>query len=756
MFRHPDFLDGARGLTRRGVWPWRSARCAITGIGLLLAASVTAQSPLATPAPPVASTASAPTAADWAARMAQARADHARLLAEGDAPAGDERKRESTRLLSLLAARVEAAAASSPPAPQAPPAPAALGGNPPYPVTSVDALRDQRDSLHAQQSALALALKAIDAEVAAAAQARRKADENQRLRQERLERGQGGADAAQLFGEFDLARLQARVAELELVQAAEERVLARERLARLNEPLKAIEQEIERVRRQQRLDDDDLEKVRAGIESQAARTGAEQERAAAELARRQRRIQGQGEAAARELEARRGEVAALAELQAIERNEADIWAFRQQVIEAAGDARRRRDMAAALERAIEQVQARRRSAVEQAELLRSEQRLQRARLAARDTDGAAPGAELDALAALQRQIAVHERILERLARSAVLLERSRNDLDVAVAPTSVREWFDRVRAGAVDLLRRIWEFEIFSATETSRVDGRTVNVEYGVTVGKSLGALLLFGLGYWLAAGLGERLRRLMVARLGVSLQVARVLHRWLMWLLALVVLLLVLRMARIPLTAFAFLGGALAIGVGFGAQNVIKNLISGVIILFERKVRVGDTVTIGGVSGTVTAVDLRATTVRGFDGVETLVPNSNLLENQVSNWSSGSPLVRRSLSVGVAYGSDTQRTAGLVLDCARRHAAVLAEPAPEVLFDDFGADALMFRLQYWLRLDGPRTGPGIDSDLRFEIERALREADIGIAYPQRDVHLDTRTPLRVEVALQAPPGRSL
>ncbi|HMM53318.1 MAG TPA: hypothetical protein PKD87_17135 [Burkholderiaceae bacterium] len=230
-------------------------------------------------------------------------------------------------------------------------------------------------------------------------------------------------------------------------------------------------------------------------------------------------------------------MAALGELQAIERNEADIWAFRQQLVAAAGDAPQRQRMAAALVQAIEQVQARRRSAVEQLELLRSAQRLQRARLAAQEGDGAPAGAEQDALAALQRQIAVQERIVERLARSAVLLERSRDDLDVAAAPESVRDWFDRARTGAADLLRRIWEFEIFSATESSRVDGRTVDVEYGVTVGKSLGALLLFGLGYWLAASLGERARRLMVARLGVSPQVARVLHRWLMWLLALVVL---------------------------------------------------------------------------------------------------------------------------------------------------------------------------------------------------------------------------
>jgi potassium-dependent mechanosensitive channel len=232
-----------------------------------------------------------------------------------------------------------------------------------------------------------------------------------------------------------------------------------------------------------------------------------------------------------------------------------------------------------------------------------------------------------------------------------------------------------------------------------------------------------------------------------MSPQLAQVLRRWVMSTLLLLVLLVVLRLARVPLTAFAFLGGALAIGVGFGAQNIIKNLISGVIILFERKIRVGDTVTIGGISGTVSAVDLRATTVRGFDGIESIVPNSNLLENQVSNWSYGSPMVRRAIVVGVVYGSDTRRTIDLILASARRQPATSPDPAPQVLLDDFGSDALVFRLLYWMRLGGERSGPIVDSDIRLDIESALREAGITMAFPQRDVHLDTVAPIRVELS---------
>jgi potassium efflux system protein len=267
-----------------------------------------------------------------------------------------------------------------------------------------------------------------------------------------------------------------------------------------------------------------------------------------------------------------------------------------------------------------------------------------------------------------------------------------------------------------------------------------------VTVGKSVGILIMLAAGYWLARWTSRILINQLARRLGLSTALARVLHRWLKTILQLVVLMIVLKLARIPITAFAFLGGALAIGVGFGAQNVIKNLISGIIILLERKIRVGDIVSVGGVSGTVLTVDLRATTVRGFDGIDAIVPNSNLLENQVSNWSGGSPDMRRVILVGVAYGADVRRAASLIRDCASAHPEVLAEPAPEVLFEDFASDALTLRLLYWFRLGGPRSGSGVDSDLRFAINDALAAAGIAIAFPQRDVHLDMAGPLRVEL----------
>jgi small-conductance mechanosensitive channel len=331
------------------------------------------------------------------------------------------------------------------------------------------------------------------------------------------------------------------------------------------------------------------------------------------------------------------------------------------------------------------------------------------------------------------------------------MSRSRSDLGVADRPDNLAGWAEEIQSTAGGWLAAIWNFELFSATEATQVDGRVVTVDYGVTIGKSVGMLVLFGLGYWASGYVSRALINQVAKRLHLSAHLARVLRRWLSSILVLVVLMVVLKMARIPITAFAFLGGALAIGIGFGTQNIIKNIISGIIILFERKIRVGDIVTIGGMSGTVQTVDLRATTVRGFDGIDAIVPNSTLLENQISNWSGSSPDVRRSVVVGVSYGSNLRQAATLITDCAAAHVAVLKQPAPEVFFEDFGSDSLTLRLQYWTRLGGERAGPSVDSDLRFAISDALQAAGIGIAFPQRDVHLDVPGAIRVELSGGSP-----
>jgi small-conductance mechanosensitive channel len=186
----------------------------------------------------------------------------------------------------------------------------------------------------------------------------------------------------------------------------------------------------------------------------------------------------------------------------------------------------------------------------------------------------------------------------------------------------------------------------------------------------------------------------------------------------------------------------------------LLKNLISGVMVITERPFRLGDTVEVGGIRGEVTDVNLRACTIRDINGIETLVPNSTLIEQNVTNWTYTSRKVRFTVRVGVAYGSPVREVAELLKGVAERHGLVLKAPPPEVLFEDFGADSLTFALNYWLEISPGIVSRVVASDLRFMIEKAFAEHGISIAFPQRDVHLDSARPLQVQVVAGPGPAR--
>jgi small-conductance mechanosensitive channel len=749
-----------------GCWRGIAAFC----LGWALAASMAcAQGPAqgllpnaGAPAATAEAPASAPASAqDWQARFDTAQQAHLLLQVkpEGSEPLLIERQAASARRLDLLAARLATSRAqealagvdarTAVPVPQ-------LAGPPPYDVLEVDALRDQLDDLVAQQSTLRRAQKSLDAEFETALEGRAQAGAALRRQQERTARAGSGDGADRAAAELELASMRSQIAELELSQAEAGRQQLRQRLAALEEPLAQLSAEVERVRRQQRLDASALQQLAQGFEAAEQRLAAERGRLAQQLARRQASTTAPDAALLRELASLQQTVGVLRELESIERGKASIWRNRQEALNAETDGATRRAALGALRSGMDRLQQRQRSLAEEDASLAIELRSQHARLAGLPAEAPARAGEQRALEALQVQQAAQLRLREALERLQVLLARTRSDLGADGRPDSLDAWAESLHGLASGLLGQIWNYELFTATDSTSVDGRIVTVEHGVTIGKSIGALLLFALGYWASGTLSRRLVDLMSKRLHLSPHLARVLRRWISFVLMLAVLMTVLKMARIPITAFAFLGGALAIGIGFGTQNIIKNVISGIIILFERKIRVGDIVTVGGMSGIVQTVDLRATTVRGFDGIDAIVPNSSLLENQISNWSGDSPDVRRSVLVGVAYGSDVRRAAQLIADCAVAHASVLKLPVPEVLFEDFASDSLALRLIYWTRLGGPRAGPGVDSDLRYAIADALQAAGIGIAFPQRDVHLDVPAgALRVEIARAPAPSAS-
>ena len=206
---------------------------------------------------------------------------------------------------------------------------------------------------------------------------------------------------------------------------------------------------------------------------------------------------------------------------------------------------------------------------------------------------------------------------------------------------------------------------------------------------------------------------------------------------------LVTLDLLRIPLTAFAFISGAIAIGVGFGAQNIINNFISGWILMWERPIKIGDFLEMGELRGKVESINTRSTRIRRLDGVDVLIPNSFLLENSVINWTHKSHVVRTSVVVGVAYGSDVQQVTILLEKAADEYEGVLKEPERAVVFDAFGDSALIFELLFWANLSGERGLRTMRSDLRYRIDALFRENDITISFPQRDIHVDGSISIR-------------
>ncbi len=197
------------------------------------------------------------------------------------------------------------------------------------------------------------------------------------------------------------------------------------------------------------------------------------------------------------------------------------------------------------------------------------------------------------------------------------------------------------------------------------------------------------------------------------------------------------LEVLNIPLTAFAFVSGAIAIGVGFGAQNIINNFISGWILMWERPIRIGDFLEVGNAKGVVETINTRSTRIRRNDGVHMLVPNSHLLENTVTNWTLIDRNARSFVNVGVAYGSDVVLVEKLMKQILDEHPAILKTPASSVLFDDFADSSLTFSAIVWVCAESEAPLRQVRSELRFSIYKLFAENNITIAFPQRDIHID-------------------
>ena len=206
------------------------------------------------------------------------------------------------------------------------------------------------------------------------------------------------------------------------------------------------------------------------------------------------------------------------------------------------------------------------------------------------------------------------------------------------------------------------------------------------------------------------------------------------------------LTIAGIPLTVFTVMGGALAIGVGFGCQNIVNNFISGVILLIEQPIRVGDVVDVEGITGSIISINTRSTKIRNIDNKVFIVPNSFFLEKGVVNWNFETSTLRTTVDFGVSYGSDVKQVKQVCMDIMLSTPGIELTPAPLVQFTNFGDSNLTFQLIFFCNIDKVPSHNHVKSDVRFMIDEKFRELGISMPFPQRDMNLRIDKPISVKV----------
>ncbi len=637
----------------------------------------------------------------------------------------------------------------------------------PYSILLTDGLREsiqlERVEIASGESALLMLAKLTDEQHAALKQS----EEKIRQLNEQLE-GAGAADTSERNRRRELERLRSQMAAATVTVLDLERQIREERLAASRVRLGLLERQLVMANAGATFTDADMAKVLSRIDGEQRELEGE----LSEAETRRRTVAQAFDAANEELrraqapadadpstmarvtelvEVRRTQLetadAALATLRfmlqagAIERTmwEVRFASYRSSSVETIRQTENRLDQ---FRRRVELWRSYYRQQLESAS---SQTALQEARLAGMDSSSPLTPLVRERVAALRERSQMLLRVVRDIERGDRLIQRLAEGLSDAAKNLPFSGRVRNVLSDTRSLFAGLWNLELFVAQDTITVEGQQFTGKRSITFGKIISAILILVVGYWLTGLISRFMEPIFIKRFKIDANQANLIRRWLRVVLVFSLALFSLVSVKIPLTVFAFAGGALAIGLGFGMQTVLKNFVSGIIILFERPFRVGDVLDVGGQRGTLVGVGIRSSVLQLWDGTETLIPNSTLLENSVTNWTYSNRKVRFTVNVGVAYGSDTRRVVQLLTEIAERHGLVEKEPKPQVLFTDFGDSALTFETRFWVNVITANSAQ-VASDLRQMIAGTFAENGINIAFPQRDVHLDAARPLQVQV----------
>ncbi len=254
--------------------------------------------------------------------------------------------------------------------------------------------------------------------------------------------------------------------------------------------------------------------------------------------------------------------------------------------------------------------------------------------------------------------------------------------------------------------------------------------------------LVVLAITYFFAKFTNFFILRRLLKRFNVDEGLRFTLQRINFYTLMLIGVIIAFQFIGIDLSGLAVIFGMLSVGIGFGLQNITSNFVSGIILLLERPIKIGDRVMVGDTEGDVLDINIRSTTISSLNNVSIIVPNSDFISSKVINWSHGDPKVRITIDVGVSYDSDLDLVLHTLREVADEHPNVLKRPEPDVLFLSFGDSAWNLRLRVWL--PNPKNHHKIRSELNIAIVRKFRERNIEIPFPQQDLHVRSSVPIPV------------
>jgi len=628
-----------------------------------------------------------------------------------------------------------------------------FSGNPPYTLAALVNLYDHIYALRSEVDALEVQRVLREANLNTFLKAREASEKQLRLAEELLTKSAGKESAVRARRRRDLAKLRNEINSEGALAEDVARLLVGEKIRSKRKELQSLEEQYRNAEVQSPLSREDLDRKLAELDArrkdrEKLLAAAIQEERSAKTALEKARTGGSrtdGETERIRLETATSKIEIYQGSLKILNFEEALWQdrYRSGQVEDLGELRGKRSE---VDKALKQLgswkEAFGKTAFSYAPLVHSENEKLRSGSLSKEEEASLRSR----VAAYQERANLWSQVVQALNQVERVATRWKEDLEYRVEHVATAARARETGKSFLSVFGKLWNTELYVAEETTVIEGQKIVRPFSVTVGKVGKALIILLAGLWGAGRLGNLLKRHGARRYGMDAsRMSQIERKW-SFFSFLIILAFSLAFVNIPLAVFAFFGGILAIGIGFGAQHLIGNLISSIILMFDRTISVGDIVEMEGQFGRVKSIGLRSSSIRRFDGVEVLVPNSQFLEQKVTNWTLSDQKVRFEIAVGAAYGSPTRETSGWILGVIREDDRVLASPEPVVIFESFGESALMFRAFFWLALDAERDNRVVCSDLRHRIVEALDRAGIVVAFPQRDVHLHAKGPIEVKV----------